>query len=232
MILAVSTFAHRSAAFLLVIRSTSTWRSPPSTVIVAAAAATMIARWRLAAAARSSGLASGTCSEPSSQLASYHGACRARHSHRIPAIHARTISCLCFGMRAAIACASASGRWLARTGRSEARLRPYRRLRDWCRRAGHERRARLVEESERQGELERWAGQRRSSDPTAPRVCGSSPQARAPGSSRAQRRTVARYPSLQRTIVSMPLQWFAFAAIALIIYGLAVRKRLKERPRP
>jgi surfeit locus 1 family protein len=28
------------------------------------------------------------------------------------------------------------------------------------------------------------------------------------------------------------LQWFAFAAIALIIYGLAVRKRLKERPRP
>ena len=28
------------------------------------------------------------------------------------------------------------------------------------------------------------------------------------------------------------LQWFSFAAIALVIYGLAVRKRWKEEPRP
>jgi cytochrome oxidase assembly protein ShyY1 len=28
------------------------------------------------------------------------------------------------------------------------------------------------------------------------------------------------------------LQWFAFAAIALIIYGLAMRKRFRERPKP
>jgi cytochrome oxidase assembly protein ShyY1 len=31
---------------------------------------------------------------------------------------------------------------------------------------------------------------------------------------------------------SYALQWFAFAATALIIYGLAVRKRLKEPPKP
>lgn len=31
---------------------------------------------------------------------------------------------------------------------------------------------------------------------------------------------------------SYAVQWFAFAAIALIIYGLAVRKRLKEEPKP
>jgi cytochrome oxidase assembly protein ShyY1 len=31
---------------------------------------------------------------------------------------------------------------------------------------------------------------------------------------------------------SYALQWFAFAAIALIIYGLAVRNRLKEDPTP
>ena len=31
---------------------------------------------------------------------------------------------------------------------------------------------------------------------------------------------------------SYALQWFAFATIALIIYGLAVRKKLKEAPRP
>jgi cytochrome oxidase assembly protein ShyY1 len=30
---------------------------------------------------------------------------------------------------------------------------------------------------------------------------------------------------------SYALQWFSFAAIALVIYGLAVRKRLKEEPR-
>jgi cytochrome oxidase assembly protein ShyY1 len=29
---------------------------------------------------------------------------------------------------------------------------------------------------------------------------------------------------------SYALQWFAFALIALVIYGLAVRKRLRERP--
>jgi cytochrome oxidase assembly protein ShyY1 len=28
------------------------------------------------------------------------------------------------------------------------------------------------------------------------------------------------------------LQWFSFAAIALIIYGLALRKRMKEDRRP
>jgi len=28
------------------------------------------------------------------------------------------------------------------------------------------------------------------------------------------------------------LQWFSFAAIALVIYGLALRKRIKEQPRP
>lgn len=31
---------------------------------------------------------------------------------------------------------------------------------------------------------------------------------------------------------SYALQWFSFAAIALIIYALAVRKRLKEKPKP
>jgi cytochrome oxidase assembly protein ShyY1 len=42
-------------------------------------------------------------------------------------------------------------------------------------------------------------------------------------------------PSAQPSLASIPnnhrsyaLQWFAFAAIALIIYGLAVRKRLRE----
>jgi cytochrome oxidase assembly protein ShyY1 len=30
---------------------------------------------------------------------------------------------------------------------------------------------------------------------------------------------------------SYALQWFSFAAIALIIYGLAVRKRMKEEPK-
>jgi cytochrome oxidase assembly protein ShyY1 len=28
------------------------------------------------------------------------------------------------------------------------------------------------------------------------------------------------------------LQWFSFAAIALIIYGIALRKRLREQPKP
>jgi len=28
------------------------------------------------------------------------------------------------------------------------------------------------------------------------------------------------------------LQWFSFAAIALLIYGLALRKRMKEQPKP
>jgi cytochrome oxidase assembly protein ShyY1 len=28
------------------------------------------------------------------------------------------------------------------------------------------------------------------------------------------------------------LQWFSFAAIALVIYGLALRKRIKEQPKP
>jgi cytochrome oxidase assembly protein ShyY1 len=46
-------------------------------------------------------------------------------------------------------------------------------------------------------------------------------------------------PSAPPSLSSIPnnhrsyaLQWFAFAAIALIIYGLAVRKRLKEEPTP
>jgi cytochrome oxidase assembly protein ShyY1 len=30
---------------------------------------------------------------------------------------------------------------------------------------------------------------------------------------------------------SYALQWFSFAAIALVIYGLAVRKRMKEEPK-
>jgi cytochrome oxidase assembly protein ShyY1 len=46
-------------------------------------------------------------------------------------------------------------------------------------------------------------------------------------------------PSAPPSIRSIPnnhrsyaLQWFSFAAIALIIYGLAVRKRWKEEPKP
>jgi surfeit locus 1 family protein len=46
-------------------------------------------------------------------------------------------------------------------------------------------------------------------------------------------------PSAPPSLSSIPnnhrsyaLQWFAFAAIALIIYGLAVRTRLKEEPKP
>jgi cytochrome oxidase assembly protein ShyY1 len=45
-------------------------------------------------------------------------------------------------------------------------------------------------------------------------------------------------PSAEPSISSIPnnhrsyaLQWFSFAAIALIIYGFAVRKRLREEPR-
>ena len=45
-------------------------------------------------------------------------------------------------------------------------------------------------------------------------------------------------PSAEPSLESIPnnhrsyaAQWFAFAAIALTIYGLAVRKRLKEQPR-
>ena len=46
-------------------------------------------------------------------------------------------------------------------------------------------------------------------------------------------------PSAENAVLVTPgrnrsyaLQWFSFAAIALIIYGLAVRKRLKEQPKP
>jgi cytochrome oxidase assembly protein ShyY1 len=46
-------------------------------------------------------------------------------------------------------------------------------------------------------------------------------------------------PSAETAVLVTPgrnrfyaLQWFSFAAIALIIYGLAVRKRLKEQPKP
>ena len=47
-------------------------------------------------------------------------------------------------------------------------------------------------------------------------------------------------PSAPPSIASIPnnhrgyaIQWFSFAAVALIIYGLAVRKRLREeRPKP
>ena len=46
-------------------------------------------------------------------------------------------------------------------------------------------------------------------------------------------------PSATPSLSSIPnnhrsyaFQWFAFAVIALIIYGLAVRKRLKEQPKP
>ena len=46
-------------------------------------------------------------------------------------------------------------------------------------------------------------------------------------------------PSAETAVLATPgrnrfyaLQWFSFAAIALIIYGLAVRKRLKEQPKP
>lgn len=46
-------------------------------------------------------------------------------------------------------------------------------------------------------------------------------------------------PSAPPSLASIPnnhrnyaLQWFAFALIALVIYGLAVRKRLKEPPKP
>jgi cytochrome oxidase assembly protein ShyY1 len=46
-------------------------------------------------------------------------------------------------------------------------------------------------------------------------------------------------PSAEPSLASIPnnhrfyaVQWFAFAAIALIIYALAVRKRLKQEPSP
>ena len=46
-------------------------------------------------------------------------------------------------------------------------------------------------------------------------------------------------PSAETAVLVTPgrnrfyaLQWFSFAAIALVIYGLAVRKRLKEQPKP
>ena len=49
----------------------------------------------------------------------------------------------------------------------------------------------------------------------------------------------AGLPSAETAVLVTPgrnrfyaLQWFSFATIALIIYGLAVRKRLKERPKP
>ncbi len=46
-------------------------------------------------------------------------------------------------------------------------------------------------------------------------------------------------PSAPPTLASIPnnhrfyaLQWFAFAAIALVIYGLALRKRWREEAKP
>ena len=46
-------------------------------------------------------------------------------------------------------------------------------------------------------------------------------------------------PSAEPSLSSIPnnhrfyaLQWFAFALIALVIYGLAVRKRWREEPKP
>ena len=65
-----------------------------------------------------------------------------------------------------------------------------------------------------------------SSRPTAGRACGWSRRARRRGSSQARR------PSHRQPIPNnhrcYAVQWFVFAAIALVIYGLALRKRLKE----
>jgi surfeit locus 1 family protein len=50
-----------------------------------------------------------------------------------------------------------------------------------------------------------------------------------PGLQRSGPPSLSSIPNNHR---SYALQWFAFAVIALIIYGLAVRKRLKEEPKP
>lgn len=49
----------------------------------------------------------------------------------------------------------------------------------------------------------------------------------------------AGFPSADTAVPVTPgrnrmyaLQWFSFAAIALLIYGLALRKRMKEQPKP
>jgi len=46
-----------------------------------------------------------------------------------------------------------------------------------------------------------------------------------PGLEQSAPPTLASIPNNHR---SYALQWFSFAAIALIIYGLALRKRMKE----
>lgn len=55
-------------------------------------------------------------------------------------------------------------------------------------------------------------------------VAGSAPQGLEPSAPP----SIRAIPNNHR---SYALQWFSFAAIALIIYGLAVRKRMKEEPK-
>ena len=105
----------------------------------------------------------------------------------------------------------------------------HRRLRDRRRRPGHERRGRLVEEPERQGQLARRPGQRRSSCPTGESrmrlVAGE--RAAGPGAERSAVDSASRSPT---TTAPMRCNGSRSPAIALVIYGLAVRKRLKEEP--
>ena len=111
-----------------------------------------------------------------------------------------------------------------REPRRRARLCPDRRLRDRRRRAGDERRGRLVEGPEREGQLDRRPGQRDHRARPADPACGWLRQARRPGFEPSAPPSLASDPQQPSLLCA---QWFAFAAIALIIYGLALRKRLK-----
>ena len=110
-----------------------------------------------------------------------------------------------------------------------ARLCPHHRLRDGRRRAGHERRSRLVEEPQREGQLARRPGQRRDrARPAHGHAAGRRQRSAGTG---AERSADARkhLPNNHRFYA---LQWFAFAAIALVIYGLALRKRWRKEAKP
>ena len=122
---------------------------------------------------------------------------------------------------------SASARSPARIAAGETGYVADHRLRDRRRRAGDERRGRLVEEPECEGRTGPADWSAGSSCPTGVPgmrlVAASAPPGLEP--SRRRRRIGSRSPGRPSRLC---VQWFSFAAIALVIYGLALRKRLRR----
>ena len=141
-----------------------------------------------------------------------------------------TISCRCSAMRPAFACVrSAGARPRARIARASPAIVAYRRLRDGRRRAGHERRGRLVEGPQREVQLARRAWSAGSSSPDRVArmrlVAASAPPglepSKTPDVSTRQRDHSRRSPRLCRDLVR------AWPWSRCVIYAIAVRKRLE-----